>query len=84
MIIRPAIYFIALILSPSNGVFQEFVDVSLPHVMGIGMISHKMPLITIFGHKHFMQKFHQKFDIFHEKISTASDFGSYLVSNCKF
>ena len=50
----------------------------------LGMISHKMSLITIFGHKHFRQKFHQKFDIFHEKISTASDFGSYLVSNLKF
>ena len=50
----------------------------------LGMISNKMSLITIFGHKHFRQKFHQKFDIFHEKISTASDFGSYLVSNFKF
>ena len=50
----------------------------------LGMISHKMSLITIFGHTHFRQKFHQKFDIFHEKISTASDFGSYLVSNFKF
>ena len=38
----------------------------------LGMISHKMSLITIFGHKHFRQKF----DIFHEKISTASDFVS--------
>ena len=45
----------------------------------LGMISHKMSLITIFGHKHFRQKFHPKFDIFHEKISTASDFGSNLV-----
>ena len=49
-----------------------------------GMVSHKMSLITIFGHKHFRQKFHQKFDIFHKKNSTASDFGSYLVSNFKF
>ena len=44
-------------------------------IPGVGMISHKMSLITIFGHKHFRQKFHKKFDIFHEKISTASDFG---------
>ena len=43
----------------------------------LGIISHKMSLITIFGHKHFRQKF----DIFHGKFSTASDFGSYLVSN---
>ena len=43
------------------------------------MVSHKMSLIPIFDHKHFRQKFHQKFDIFQEKISTASDFGSYLV-----
>ena len=28
--------------------------------MGLGMISHKMSLITIFGHKHFRQKFTQK------------------------
>ena len=47
----------------------------------LGMISYKMSLITIFGHKHFRQKFLQKFDIFHEKVSTTSDFGSYLVSN---
>ena len=44
----------------------------------LGIISHKMSLITIFGHKNFRQKFHQKYDIFHEKISTASDFGLYL------
>ena len=44
------------------------------------MVSYNTSLITIFGHKHFRQKFHQKFDIFHEKISTASDFGSYLVN----
>ena len=25
---------------------------------GLGMVSHKMSLITIFGHKHFRQKFH--------------------------
>ena len=30
----------------------------------VGMFSHKMSLITIFGHKHFRQKFHQKFVIF--------------------
>ena len=50
----------------------------------IGMISHKISLITIFGHKHFRQKFLQKFDIFHKKISTAFDFGSYLGLNSKF
>ena len=38
------------------------------------MISHEMSQITIFGHKHFIQKF----DNFHEKISTASDFGLYF------
>ena len=32
----------------------------------LGMTSHKMSLITIFGHKLFRQKFHQKFDIFHQ------------------
>ena len=40
----------------------------------IGMISHKMSLITIFGHMHFKQKSW----FFHQKISTVSDFGSYL------
>ena len=50
----------------------------------LGMISHKKSLITIFGHKHKIKNFIKNFDIFHEKISTASDFGSYLVSNFKF
>ena len=45
----------------------------------IGMISHKKSQITIFGHKHEIKNFIKKFDIFQEKISTASDFGSYLV-----
>ena len=36
--------------------------------MDLGMISHKKSLITIFGHKHFRQKFHQKFVIFHVKF----------------
>ena len=46
---------------------------------GLGMISHRMSLITIFGHKHLWQKFHQKLNIFHEKKkTTASDFSSYL------
>ena len=34
----------------------------------LGMISNKMSQITIFGHKHFRQKIHQKFDIFHVKF----------------
>ena len=41
----------------------------------LGMISHKMSLKTIFGHKHkifnFIKKFeifHKKFDIFHSKF----------------
>ena len=46
----------------------------------LGMISHEISLITIFGHKHFWQRYHhQKFNIFHEKRPTASDFGSILV-----
>ena len=44
----------------------------------LGMISHKKSVITIFGHKHKIQNFIKKFDIFHEKISTAFDFGLYL------
>ena len=54
------------------------------HDLQLGMISLKMSLITIFGHKHFRQKFHLIFDIFHEKISTVSEFCSYLLSNFKF
>ena len=33
----------------------------------LGMISHKNPLITIFGHKHEIKNFIKKFDIFYEK-----------------
>ena len=29
----------------------------------IGMVSHKMSKITIFGHKHLHKSFHQKIDI---------------------
>ena len=42
--------------------------------------SHKMSPITIFDHKHFRQNF----DIFYEKFLTASNFGSYLLSNFRF
>ena len=45
----------------------------------VGMILHKKSLKTIFGHKYFRHKFHQNIDIFHVKISTASNFGSNLV-----
>ena len=34
----------------------------------LGMISHKMSLITIFGHKHEIKNFIKKFDTFHEKF----------------
>ena len=50
----------------------------------VGKISHKKSLITIFGHKHEIKNFIKKFDIFHEKISTAFDIGSYLELNYKF
>ena len=33
----------------------------------LGMVSHKISLITIFGHKHFRRNFLHKFDIFQEK-----------------
>ena len=44
----------------------------------LGMISHKMSLITIFGHKHKIKNFIKKFYISHKKISLAFDFGLYL------
>ena len=34
----------------------------------LGMVSHKMSLITIFGHKHEIKNFIKKFDTFHEKF----------------
>ena len=34
----------------------------------LGMVPHKMSLITIIGHKHLGQKFYLKFYIFHKKI----------------
>ena len=45
----------------------------------LGMFSHKISLITIFGHKHLMQKFLQKFDILYEKIFNSLWFVSYLA-----
>ena len=51
----------------SARVTRECEDIDVP-AEELGTMSHKMSLITIFGHKHF-----------HEKISTASDFGSFLV-----
>ena len=51
---------------------------------GLGMISQKKSRITIFGHKHKIKNFIQKFNIFHKKISTTFDFGLFLKSNCLF
>ena len=47
-------------------------------IWGLGMFSHKMSLITIFGQKHFRQKFHQKFDVFDEKNFICFYFGIKL------
>ena len=49
-----ALYTLAVLLKP-----DEACTISL------GMISHKMSLITIFGHKHKIKNFITKFDIFH-------------------
>ena len=49
------------------------------------MVSHKMSLITIFGHKHKIKNFIKKFDIlyiFHEKISMT--FGFWSIFGIKF
>ena len=35
----------------------------------LGMVSHKMSKITIFGHNHFQKKFVSKFDIFTKENS---------------
>ena len=72
-------------ITPRQNTYIDSSGKSVPkEFKQLGIVSHKMSLITIFGHKHFRQNFHQKFDIFHEKISTASDFCSYLVSKFKF
>ena len=57
---------------------QEIKEVETKKNKMLGMISHKKSLITIFGHKHKIKNFIKKFDISHKKISTASDFVSYL------
>ena len=48
----------------------------------LGMFSHKMSIITIFGLNHFNQKFQQKIYIFYENFSIAFDNGSYLELIC--
>ena len=50
----------------STGATSLFVGTTRDHFQGkkvlkLGMISHKMSLIAIFGHKFFRSKFHQKF-----------------------
>ena len=40
----------------------------------LGMISHEMSLITIFGHKHKIKNFIKKLDIFHKKIFNSLRF----------
>ena len=35
-----------------------------PNIQQLGMVSHKMSLTTIFGHKHIIKNFIKKFDIF--------------------
>ena len=37
-----------------------------------GMISHKKPIITIFGHKHKIKNFIKNFYIFHKKFQQPS------------
>ena len=49
--------------------------------MSLALGTFKMSIITIFGHKDFMQYFVTKFDIFHENISIAFNTGSYLELN---
>ena len=46
----------------------------------LGMVSHKNPLITIFGLKHKIKNFIKKFDMFHKKDQQPSilDFLVYI------
>ena len=58
------------------------VEVGLFLSGGLGMISHKKSLITIFGHKHEIKNFIKKIDIFHKKNSTA--FGFWFIFGIKW
>ena len=54
-----------------NGQLNRYKDYHLygisNHFGSLGKISHKMSPITIFGHKHFRQKFHQNLTFFTKK-----------------
>ena len=61
----------------STGATSLFVGTTRDHFQGkkvlkLGMISHKMSLITIFGHKHKIKNIIKKFDIFHKKFQQPS------------
>ena len=49
----------------------------------LGMISHKMSLITIFGLKHKIKNFIKNLIFFMKKFQWHLDFGPYLESNFK-
>ena len=49
----------------------------------LGMVSHKMSLITIFGHNYKNFLFFIIITDYHEKITTFNH-GSHLELNCKF
>ena len=53
---------------PHLEVIQEWCE-------GLGMISQKKSLKTIFGQKHNIKNFIKKLDIFHKEISSAFGFG---------
>ena len=52
--------------------------------LSLGMISHKMSPITIFGHKHKIKNFIKNLIFFMKKFQWHLDFGPYLESNFKF
>ena len=54
---------------------------SVSYKAELGMISHKMSLITIFGHKHKIKNFIKNLIFFMKNFQRHLDFGSYLESN---
>ena len=62
--------------------FLQFLSWNNADMDALGMVSHKMSLITNFDLKHKIKYMIKKFDIFHEKISMT--FGFWSIFGIKF
>ena len=52
------------LLQPHHGGNQQLQELQHVEQRHVGMFSHKMSIITIFGHKYFKQNCHQKIGYF--------------------